>query len=51
MKRTLAIIEEALQTATKPCIAFSGGSDSLVLLNILHRKAGVKVAMTYHDTR
>jgi 3'-phosphoadenosine 5'-phosphosulfate sulfotransferase (PAPS reductase)/FAD synthetase len=38
MKKTLQIIETALQTATQPCLAFSGGSDSLVLLDLLHRE-------------
>jgi phosphoadenosine phosphosulfate reductase len=38
MRKTLQIIEEALQTATSPCLAFSGGSDSLVVLDILHRE-------------
>jgi len=50
MKRTLQIIEEAIQTATKPAIAFSGGSDSLVLLDILCRKANVKPDMIFCNT-
>lgn len=50
MRRTLAIIAEALQTATKPCIAFSGGSDSLVLLDILYRKTQARPDLIFCDT-
>jgi len=38
MKRTLKIIEDGMRTATRTAIAFSGGADSLVLLDILYRK-------------
>jgi len=50
MKRTLAIIQDALRTCTRPSIAFSGGSDSLVLLDVLYRKAEVKPDMIFCDT-
>jgi phosphoadenosine phosphosulfate reductase len=50
MKRTLQIIEEALTTATRPCIAFSGGSDSLLLLDILHREVECTPDLIFCDT-
>lgn len=50
MKRTLHIIQEAVQTATKPAIAFSGGSDSLVLLDILYRKTDARPDLVFCDT-
>jgi phosphoadenosine phosphosulfate reductase len=50
MKRTLAIIQEAMDTCTRPVVAFSGGSDSLVLLDVLYRKAGVKPDMIFCNT-
>jgi phosphoadenosine phosphosulfate reductase len=50
MKRTLAIIEEALKTSTRHCVAFSGGSDSLVLLDILHREVEITPNLIFCDT-
>ncbi|MFP4088010.1 MAG: phosphoadenosine phosphosulfate reductase family protein [Desulfobacteraceae bacterium] len=50
MKRTLDIIQEAMETGTQPCIAFSGGSDSLVLLDILYRKVKVKAPLVFCNT-
>jgi 3'-phosphoadenosine 5'-phosphosulfate sulfotransferase (PAPS reductase)/FAD synthetase len=50
MRRTLAIIEEALKTSTRHCLAFSGGSDSLVLLDIIHRELEAAVDLVFCDS-
>ena len=41
IEQSIAIIERALKPNRKPCLAFSGGSDSSVLLDLMC-KAGYK---------
>lgn len=50
MKTTLEIIRTAMAQARKPCLAVSGGTDSLVLLDILSA-AGHKIPLVHADSQ
>ena len=49
MKRTLEIIEEAYKVNPDCCLAFSGGTDSLVLLDIIYRHTPHRPPVVYCD--
>lgn len=49
MKQTLEIIERAYSIAGKPAMAYSGGTDSSVLLDIIYRKTAHRPALVYCD--
>ena len=49
MQRTLEIIEQAYKTTPDCCIAVSGGSDSLVLLDIIYTRTQHRPAAVYCD--
>lgn len=48
--QSIKIIERALKPNRKPCLAFSGGSDSSVLLDLMC-KAGYKPTIIWADTQ
>ena len=50
MKATVAIIEEALAAYPAACIAFSGGDDSLTVVDIIHRHLGLRLPLLYCDS-
>ena len=49
MRRTLALIERAYGVTPDCCIAVSGGTDSLVLLDIFYRRTAHRPAAVYCD--
>ncbi len=51
MKMTLDIINEAMADHPKACIAFSGGSDSILLLDIIHRHTDHRPLIIFADSQ
>ncbi len=51
MKTTLEIINTAMATAKKTCIAFSGGSDSILLLDIIYRHTNHRPIVIFADSQ
>lgn len=43
MKRAIRTIHEAIEKHPNACIAFSGGGDSLVLIDVIYRRAKLKI--------
>jgi len=50
MELTKAIIREAMEKSQKQVISFSGGGDSMVLLDIIH-KMGYRLPLVYADSQ
>ena len=50
IEQSIAIIERSLKPNRKPCLAFSGGSDSSVLLDLMC-KAGYKPVIIWADSQ
>jgi len=50
MRQTISIIKDGAATATKPVLAFSGGTDSLVLLHILYTETDTRPPLVFCDT-
>lgn len=51
MKTTLAIIHGALAMSQKPAIAFSGGSDSMVLLDLIYTRTDARPPVIFADSQ
>lgn len=51
MKITLAIINEAMALSRKACLAFSGGSDSVLLLDIIFRHTVHRPVVIFADSQ
>jgi len=51
MKTTLSIINEALGMAQHPAIAFSGGSDSMVLLDLIYTRTTARTPVIFADSQ
>jgi 3'-phosphoadenosine 5'-phosphosulfate sulfotransferase (PAPS reductase)/FAD synthetase len=49
MKTTLEIIDRAFHKHPKGCLAFSGGSDSLVLMDIIYRRTTHRPPVVFAD--
>ena len=50
MKTTLAIIDAAIKDHPRACLAFSGGADSLVLLDIIYRLTPYRPLVVFADS-
>lgn len=50
MKTTLAIIDAAMKDHPRACLAFSGGADSLVLLDIVYRLTPHRPLVVFADS-
>lgn len=51
MKTALSIIDEAMAASRKACIAFSGGSDSVLLLDIIYRHTIHRPVVIFADSQ
>ena len=51
MKTTLEIINQAMATSRKACLAFSGGSDSILLLDIIYRHTDHRPIVIFADSQ
>jgi len=51
MQITLSIINQAMATSKKACIAFSGGTDSMILLDIIHRHTKHRPLVIFADSQ
>lgn len=51
MKATLDIINEAMATSQRACLAFSGGSDSVLLLDIIYRHTKHRPFVIFADSQ
>ena len=49
MRRTLGLIDKAYEITPNCCVAFSGGTDSLVLFDIMYRHTQYRPAVVYCD--
>jgi 3'-phosphoadenosine 5'-phosphosulfate sulfotransferase (PAPS reductase)/FAD synthetase len=50
LKTTIFIIEAALALSERPILAYSGGADSTVLMDVLFRRAGVRIPVFFVDS-
>jgi 3'-phosphoadenosine 5'-phosphosulfate sulfotransferase (PAPS reductase)/FAD synthetase len=50
MKTTLAIIDAAMKDHPRSCIAFSGGADSMVLMDIVFRRTPYRPLVVFADS-
>ena len=51
MKTTIAIINEAMAGSKKACLAFSGGSDSVLLLDIVYKHTAHRPVVIFADSQ
>ena len=51
MKTTINIINEAMATSRKACLAFSGGSDSVLLLDIVYKHTNHRPLVIFADSQ
>jgi 3'-phosphoadenosine 5'-phosphosulfate sulfotransferase (PAPS reductase)/FAD synthetase len=51
VKTTLEIIEKALDMSSKPAIAYSGGTDSNVLLHLIYTRTDARPPVIYADSQ
>ena len=51
MKTAISIIDEAMTTSKKACLAFSGGSDSLLLLDLIYKHTAHRPLAIFADSQ
>ncbi len=51
MKTTIDIINEAMASSQKACLAFSGGSDSVLLLDIVYKHTAHRPVVIFADSQ
>ncbi|MEI7673938.1 MAG: phosphoadenosine phosphosulfate reductase family protein, partial [Deltaproteobacteria bacterium] len=51
MRTTIQIIHQALEQSKKPAIAFSGGSDSMVLLDLIYSRTTARPPVIFADSQ